>query len=119
MFGCGGDRDRGKRAPMGAAAVSGADRVIVTDDNPRTEDPQQIIADILAGAPARWTGCRSSPTAAAAIGRAIRLARPGDAVLIAGKGHETVQVAGLSTPAILRRGRGAGRPVCTAQGGSA
>jgi UDP-N-acetylmuramoyl-L-alanyl-D-glutamate--2,6-diaminopimelate ligase len=93
VFGCGGDRDRGKRAPMGEAAVTGADRVIVTDDNPRTEDPQQIIADILAGAPT-LDRLQVVPDRAAAIGRAIRLARAGDAVLIAGKGHETVQVTG-------------------------
>ena len=93
VFGCGGDRDRGKRAPMGEAAVTGADRVIVTDDNPRTEDPQQIIADILAGAPS-LDRLQVVPDRAAAIARAIRLARPGDAVLIAGKGHETVQVTG-------------------------
>jgi len=93
VFGCGGDRDRGKRAPMGAAAVAGADRVIVTDDNPRHEDPQQIIADILAGAPA-LDRLQVVPDRAAAIARAIRLARAGDAVLIAGKGHETVQVTG-------------------------
>jgi UDP-N-acetylmuramoyl-L-alanyl-D-glutamate--2,6-diaminopimelate ligase len=96
VFGCGGDRDRGKRAPMGAAAIACADRVIVTDDNPRTEDPQQIIADILAGAPS-LDRLQVVPDRAAAIGRAIRLARPGDAVLVAGKGHETVQVAGLSS----------------------
>lgn len=95
VFGCGGDRDRGKRAPMGAAAVSGADRVIVTDDNPRTEDPQQIIADILSGVGA-LDRLQVVPDRAAAIGRAIRLARPGDAVLIAGKGHETVQITGES-----------------------
>jgi UDP-N-acetylmuramyl tripeptide synthase len=78
---------------MGEAAVAGADRVIVTDDNPRTEDPQQIIADILAGTPS-LERLQVVPDRAAAIGRAIRLARPGDAVLIAGKGHETVQVIG-------------------------
>lgn len=93
VFGCGGDRDRGKRAPMGAAAVSGADRVIVTDDNPRTEDPQQIIADILSGI-GLLDRLQVVPDRAAAIERAIRLARPGDAVLIAGKGHETVQITG-------------------------
>jgi len=91
VFGCGGDRDRGKRAPMGTAALEGADRVIVTDDNPRTEDPQQIIADILAGMPS-LARVQVVPDRGAAIGRAVRLARPGDAVLIAGKGHETVQV---------------------------
>jgi UDP-N-acetylmuramoyl-L-alanyl-D-glutamate--2,6-diaminopimelate ligase len=95
VFGCGGDRDRGKRAPMGAAAVSGADRVIVTDDNPRTEDPQQIVADILSGIGA-LDRLQVVPERAAAIERAIRLARPGDAVLIAGKGHETVQITGAT-----------------------
>jgi UDP-N-acetylmuramoyl-L-alanyl-D-glutamate--2,6-diaminopimelate ligase len=78
---------------MGAAAVSGADRVIVTDDNPRTEDPQQIIADILSGIDL-LDRLQVVPDRAAAIERAIRLARPGDAVLIAGKGHETVQITG-------------------------
>jgi UDP-N-acetylmuramoyl-L-alanyl-D-glutamate--2,6-diaminopimelate ligase len=96
VFGCGGDRDRGKRAPMGAAAVNGADRVIVTDDNPRTEDPQQIIADILAGVRS-LDRLQVVPDRAAAIERAIRLARPGDAVLIAGKGHETVQISGATS----------------------
>ena len=95
VFGCGGDRDRGKRAPMGEAAVSGADRVIVTDDNPRTEDPQQIIADILSGV-GTLERLQVVPDRAAAIERAIRLARPGDAVLIAGKGHETVQITGAT-----------------------
>jgi UDP-N-acetylmuramoyl-L-alanyl-D-glutamate--2,6-diaminopimelate ligase len=93
VFGCGGDRDRGKRAPMGAAAAECADRVIVTDDNPRTEDPQQIIADILAGV-SSLARLQVVPERGAAIARAIRLARPGDAVLIAGKGHETVQITG-------------------------
>ena len=94
VFGCGGDRDRGKRAAMGAAAVNGADRVIVTDDNPRTEDPQQIIADILSG-PGSLDRVQVVPERAAAIERAVRLARPGDAILIAGKGHETVQIQGV------------------------
>ena len=93
VFGCGGDRDRGKRAPMGAAAVRLADRVIVTDDNPRSEDPQQIIADILAGA-SSLDRLQVVPERGAAIARAIRLARPGDAVLVAGKGHESVQITG-------------------------
>jgi UDP-N-acetylmuramoyl-L-alanyl-D-glutamate--2,6-diaminopimelate ligase len=94
VFGCGGDRDRGKRAAMGAAAVNGADRIIVTDDNPRTEDPQQIIADILSGL-GSLDRVQVVPERAAAIERAVRLARPGDAVLIAGKGHETVQITGV------------------------
>ncbi|MEO8445552.1 MAG: UDP-N-acetylmuramoyl-L-alanyl-D-glutamate--2,6-diaminopimelate ligase, partial [Gammaproteobacteria bacterium] len=93
VFGCGGDRDRGKRGPMGAAAVAGADHVIVTDDNPRHEDPQQIIADILAGV-SSLDRLQVVPDRADAIARAIRLAGPEDAVLIAGKGHETVQVTG-------------------------
>ena len=95
VFGCGGNRDRGKRALMGEAAVSGADRVIVTDDNPRTEDPQQIIADILLGV-GSLDRLQVVPERAAAIERAIRLASAGDAVLIAGKGHETVQITGAT-----------------------
>ena len=70
-----------------------ANHVIITDDNPRTEDPQQIIADILSGV-ASLDRLQVVPDRAAAIQRAIRLARPGDAVLIAGKGHETVQITG-------------------------
>jgi UDP-N-acetylmuramoyl-L-alanyl-D-glutamate--2,6-diaminopimelate ligase len=69
--------------------------VIVTDDNPRTEDPQQIIADILSGV-GTLERLQVVPDRAAAIERAIRLARPGDAVLIAGKGHETVQITGAT-----------------------
>ncbi|MEZ5566272.1 MAG: UDP-N-acetylmuramoyl-L-alanyl-D-glutamate--2,6-diaminopimelate ligase [Gammaproteobacteria bacterium] len=91
VFGCGGDRDPGKRALMGAAAIEGAAHVIVTDDNPRQEDPQQIIADILAGI-ANVNRVQVVPDRAAAIQRAIHLARAGDAVLIAGKGHEQVQI---------------------------
>ena len=95
VFGCGGDRDRGKRAPMGAAAVNGADRVILTDDNPRFEDPQQIIADILAGAPS-LDRLQVVPERRAAIERAIRLAAADDVVLIAGKGHESFQITGAT-----------------------
>ena len=118
VFGCGGDRDRGKRAPMGAAAVESADRVIVTDDNPRTEDPQQIIADILAGAPS-LDRLQVVPDRAAAIERAIRLAAPGDVILVAGKGHESVQVTGevrrpFSDVAVARAALAS-----AAQGGSA
>lgn len=93
VFGAGGDRDRGKRPLMGAAASRAADVVIVTSDNPRTEDPDAIIADIevgLNGRPhERITDRR------AAIARALEIARPGDIVLLAGKGHETYQVVGL------------------------
>ncbi len=87
VFGCGGDRDRGKRPLMGEAAVALADRVIVTSDNPRSEDPLAIIEEILAGAP----GAEVEPDRAAAIGRAIEVAHEGDVVLIAGKGHEQGQ----------------------------
>jgi UDP-N-acetylmuramoyl-L-alanyl-D-glutamate--2,6-diaminopimelate ligase len=114
VFGCGGDRDRGKRAAMGAAAASGADRIIVTDDNPRTEDPQQIIADILSGL-GSLDRVQVVPDRAAAIERAVRLARTGDAVLVAGKGHETVQISGaerlpfsdVNVARLALRGRGA------------
>jgi UDP-N-acetylmuramoyl-L-alanyl-D-glutamate--2,6-diaminopimelate ligase len=87
VFGCGGDRDRGKRPLMGRAATELADRVIVTSDNPRSEDPGAIIAEILAGAP----GAEVEPDRAAAIGLAIADAGEGDVVVIAGKGHEQGQ----------------------------
>ena len=93
VFGCGGERDRGKRGAMGAVATAIADHVILTDDNPRREDPQQIIADILAGA-AALDSLQVVPDRAAAINRAIRSAGPGDVVLIAGKGHEADQIIG-------------------------
>src|SRR6202022_2005728 len=98
VFGCGGDRDAGKRPLMGGVAAELADDVIVTDDNPRTEDPVRIVADILAGIP--------SPSAAKAIKTmvehdrtraiqtALRRSGPGDVVLIAGKGHEDYQTYG-------------------------
>ena len=90
VFGCGGDRDRGKRPIMGAIAVAKADRVIVTDDNPRSEVPARIRAEILAGAAgATEIGDRSE-----AIRRAVAALEPGDALLIAGKGHESGQIVG-------------------------
>ncbi|GAA3996019.1 UDP-N-acetylmuramoyl-L-alanyl-D-glutamate--2,6-diaminopimelate ligase [Sphingomonas humi] len=90
MFGAGGDRDKGKRPQMGRVAAAGSDLVIVTDDNPRTEDPAMIRREVLAGAPgAREIGGRRE-----AIAFAIGEAREGDIVLLAGKGHETVQVIG-------------------------
>jgi UDP-N-acetylmuramoyl-L-alanyl-D-glutamate--2,6-diaminopimelate ligase len=90
VFGCGGDRDRGKRSQMAAIAESGADLAIVTDDNPRTENGDAIVADIVAGfrAPQRAIVERDR---AAAIARAIAAAGPNDIVLIAGKGHEPYQ----------------------------
>jgi UDP-N-acetylmuramoyl-L-alanyl-D-glutamate--2,6-diaminopimelate ligase len=90
VFGCGGDRDRGKRPIMGEIATRMADTVIVTDDNPRTEDARTIRAEILAGA----RGAREIADRAEAIQAGARLLRPGDALLIAGKGHETGQIVG-------------------------
>jgi UDP-N-acetylmuramoyl-L-alanyl-D-glutamate--2,6-diaminopimelate ligase len=90
VFGCGGDRDRGKRAPMGAVAHSRADYTILTSDNPRREKPEAIVADIEQGMPTRDRH-EVILDRADAIARALALARPGDIVLVAGKGHETVQ----------------------------
>ena len=92
VFGCGGNRDKGKRPLMGAAASAGADRVFVTSDNPRLEDPEAIIDDILEGVLASKTSIE--PDRARAIFEAIGAARPQDIVLIAGKGHEDYQDAG-------------------------
>ena len=90
VFGAGGDRDQGKRPEMGAVAIRMADIVIVTDDNPRSEDPAAIRSAIMAGAPgATEVGGRRE-----AIAEAIRIARDGDIVLVAGKGHETGQIIG-------------------------
>jgi UDP-N-acetylmuramoyl-L-alanyl-D-glutamate--2,6-diaminopimelate ligase len=91
VFGAGGDRDEGKRAPMGAAAARGADLVIVTDDNPRSEEPSAIRAAIMAGA---GEGAREVPDRRAAIAAAIAEAGERDIVLIAGKGHEQGQIFG-------------------------
>ncbi len=95
VYGCGGDRDRGKRPQMTRAVLEAADAAILTSDNPRTEDPQQIFADALAGLPARQrrrivveTDRRS------AIAAALAGARAGDVVLVAGKGHERYQIIG-------------------------
>ena len=93
VFGCGGDRDRGKRPQMGRIAADLADRVIVTSDNPRTEDPQRILQDVVAGFPASVEPVVMSDRAAA-IHTAILEAQPGDGVLIAGKGHEDYQILG-------------------------
>ena len=90
VFGAGGDRDTGKRGPMGEVAARLSDVAIVTDDNPRGEDPAQIRRDVLAGA----VGAMEIGDRRAAIAEAIRLAGAGDIVLIAGKGHETGQIIG-------------------------
>ena len=98
VFGCGGDRDRGKRPQMAAVAERLADRVIVTDDNPRGEDGDAIVAAILAGMPAVAT-VSVQRDRAAAIAAAVAAARSGDVVLIAGKGHEPYQeIAGTRRP---------------------
>ena len=108
VFGCGGDRDRGKRPLMGNAVASGADLAVVTSDNPRTEDPDSIIEQILPGL-ASWSRVKASGLPASdpesyavladrkeAIARAISAARSEDVVLIAGKGHETYQIVGTT-----------------------
>jgi UDP-N-acetylmuramyl-tripeptide synthetase len=94
VFGCGGDRDRTKRAPMGEAAASLSDIVILTSDNPRTEDPEAILRDAEAGLAAVGKPYLKFVDRREAIGRAIREARGGDVVVIAGKGHETYQIVG-------------------------
>jgi len=90
VFGCGGDRDKGKRPIMGKIAASLANSVIVTDDNPRSEDPKTIRAEIIAGAP----GAREIGDRAEAIRAGARLLGAGDVLLVAGKGHETGQIIG-------------------------
>jgi UDP-N-acetylmuramoyl-L-alanyl-D-glutamate--2,6-diaminopimelate ligase len=126
VFGCGGDRDRGKRPLMGRAAGLAADLVVATSDNPRTEDPDAILAEVVPGiveaglprlseADAR-AGARGFAVVAdrrAAIALALGAARPGDAVLIAGKGHEDYQIVGtekrhLDDRKEARRGLGVG-----------
>ncbi|HEU4698059.1 MAG TPA: UDP-N-acetylmuramoyl-L-alanyl-D-glutamate--2,6-diaminopimelate ligase [Gemmatimonadales bacterium] len=92
VFGCGGDRDRGKRPEMGRIAAERADVAIVTSDNPRTEDPEAIIDDIVAGM--AGTNYARIVDRLAAIERAIEDGRPGDTILLAGKGHEDYQVVG-------------------------
>ena len=94
VFGCGGDRDREKRPSMGSVAVELADRVIVTSDNPRTEDPEAIIDEVIAGAAGRG---EAEVDRATAIERGIGDARAGDVVVVAGKGHERGQDLGERT----------------------
>jgi UDP-N-acetylmuramoyl-L-alanyl-D-glutamate--2,6-diaminopimelate ligase len=92
LFGCGGDRDRTKRPLMGAAAAEFSDFVVLTSDNPRSEDPLDIMNDALVGLGRFDTPYIAEPDRAQAIRRAMEEARPGDVVLLAGKGHETYQI---------------------------
>ena len=101
VIGAGGDRDHTKRPAMGAVAAAGADVVVLTSDNPRSEDPAEIIAAMEQGA----VGTNAErpplvePDRRAAVATALSMARPGDAVVIAGKGHETTQIIGeVATP---------------------
>ena len=91
LFGCGGDRDRSKRPVMGSIAAALADICVVTSDNPRTEEPVAIIADILKGMEGTDTPVRVEPDRRAAIRLALSEAGTGDVVVLAGKGHETYQ----------------------------
>lgn len=95
LFGCGGDRDASKRPRMARVAARYADQIIVTSDNPRTEDPRRIIADVLTGFEAPvMKRVLVEPDRGKAIDAAIRIAEPGDVVLLAGKGHENYQIVG-------------------------
>ena len=97
VFGCGGDRDTSKRAPMGEAAATLSDVVILTSDNPRTEDPSKILEDVEEGMRGTSKPYEKIPDRREAIFRAIQEARTGDLVVIAGKGHEDYQIIGRET----------------------
>ncbi|MCR4645891.1 MAG: UDP-N-acetylmuramoyl-L-alanyl-D-glutamate--2,6-diaminopimelate ligase [Oscillospiraceae bacterium] len=96
LFGCGGDRDKTKRPLMAQAAAKYADRLIVTSDNPRTEDPDAIISDILAGLEGTTTPYDTVSDRRKAIAFALQTARPGDVIVLAGKGHEDYQILGTT-----------------------
>ena len=93
MFGCGGDRDRTKRPLMGKAVREGADVAVLTSDNPRTEDPEMIMDDVMPGLEGMREVYREVDRRKA-LALAIELIRPGDALLVAGKGHEPYQIIG-------------------------
>ncbi len=97
LFGCGGDRDRTKRPKMGRVAGEGSDLVVLTSDNPRSEDPATILEEALAGVTETGADCIVEEDRAGAIAIAIRAARPGDIVLVAGKGHEKGQILRVGT----------------------
>ena len=97
LFGCGGDRDRTKRPLMGEAAAKGSDFVVLTSDNPRSEDPLAIMNDALVGLQKSGAKSVAEPDRRKAIALALRKADPGDIVLLAGKGHEKVQVTNEAT----------------------
>jgi UDP-N-acetylmuramoyl-L-alanyl-D-glutamate--2,6-diaminopimelate ligase len=123
VFGCGGDRDRGKRPQMAAVAAELADAVLITDDNPRTESAAAIAADIAAGLPAGYAS-RIVHDRAAAIREALQAARPDDVVLVAGKGHEDYQIIGterraFSDAAVVRATLGVGAGAGMGTGGQA
>jgi UDP-N-acetylmuramoyl-L-alanyl-D-glutamate--2,6-diaminopimelate ligase len=92
LFGCGGDRDRSKRPLMGMAAAELSDLTVLTSDNPRSENPLDIMNDALVGLRRFDTPCFAEPDRARAIHKALEQAHAGDAVLLAGKGHETYQI---------------------------
>jgi len=92
LFGCGGDRDRTKRTKMGEAAGEGSDFVVATSDNPRSEDPASILAEIEPGLQSTGVAYSVEVDRAAAIRLALGAAKPGDVVLLAGKGHEKEQI---------------------------
>lgn len=96
LFGCGGDRDKGKRPEMGRIAAENSDYVIVTSDNPRTENPGEIISDIMAGVKGHSVPYKVIENREQAVEYAIKNARTDDIVLLAGKGHETYQIIGTS-----------------------
>jgi UDP-N-acetylmuramoyl-L-alanyl-D-glutamate--2,6-diaminopimelate ligase len=124
VLGCGGDRDRGKRPLMGAAAARFADVAVFTSDNPRSEDPLAILAEMLQGVLGLPLQERArviiEPDRAAAIGLAVAMAGKGDVVLVAGKGHERGQYAGgivlpfddreVTAAALARRSAGGDQP---------
>ena len=92
VFGCGGERDKTKRPIMGRLAVENSDKVIVSSDNPRSEDPEEIIKDVMAGIEGSDVPVETIADREEAVRHAIMTAQPGDMILLAGKGHETYQV---------------------------